>query len=148
MWTKALLLIGLQLQLKIIFNVNTYSTFQISILTSSDEHIIIMYYDDNFSVSSWGSFLDDCYALTTRTFRFHSFNTSEFTITISDSSDNVLCKYKASFEGDVDSSNILTFGAIDENFVRKTELDSKADKKNTHMTTIRVEYIIYKRLAV
>ena len=45
------------------------------------------------------------------------------TVTITDSSDNVLAKYTVS-HGEVDSSNILTFGAIDESYARKTEIES------------------------
>ena len=45
------------------------------------------------------------------------------TATITDSSGNVLCKCTIDY-GEVDSSNLLTFGAIDETYVRKTELES------------------------
>ena len=49
-----------------------------------------------------------------------------FTATITDSSDNVLSTYTVNY-GEVDSSNLLTFGAIDETYARKTELDHNHD---------------------
>ena len=46
------------------------------------------------------------------------------TYTITDSSGNVLCKYTVNYSSEVDSSTVITFGAIDETYTRKTELDS------------------------
>ena len=44
-----------------------------------------------------------------------------FTVHIVDSEDNVVSIYTVDY-GEVDSSNLLTFGAIDEKFARKTDV--------------------------
>ena len=44
------------------------------------------------------------------------------TVTITDLSDNILCKYKVDYE--VQYSNLLTIAAIDESYARMTEIES------------------------
>ena len=65
-------------------------------------------------------------------FRLSYFSSSYLTATITDSDSNVLCKYKIDYY-EVDSSNLLTFGAIDESYARKTEVEEDLDSLKSEL---------------
>ena len=112
------------------------SSFNLMIADSYGNTMInvdMNYSDSQFTVSSGGTGIIDGIATSDSFYcgkMRENLSISSFIITIIDSSQDVLCKYTLE-PGNVDSSSIISYGAIDEVYVKKTEYENNV-ASHTH----------------
>ena len=131
--------------LNLLIQKNSQQTYSLSFnlfFTDTNSNTIIKvemgYSDSKFMVNSTGTGVN-AGVITSSGFYCgklrENFSILPFIISISDSDENLLCKYTID-PVNVDSSHLLTFGTIDEVFARKTEYDEDEKAYKEHIYTM------------